>query len=81
MSAAAGTLGWTGIFRLALVQTALGSIIVLATSTMNRVMVVEMALPVVHRHGDHRVALGPQVVQQGGGVQAAGEYDDDFQHG
>jgi BCD family chlorophyll transporter-like MFS transporter len=45
MSAATGTLGWTGIFRLALVQTALGSIIVLATSTMNRVMVVEMALP------------------------------------
>jgi BCD family chlorophyll transporter-like MFS transporter len=45
MTAAAGTLGWTGIFRLALVQTALGSIIVLATSTMNRVMVVEMALP------------------------------------
>ena len=38
-------LGWAGIFRLALVQTALGSIIVLTTSTMNRVMVVEMALP------------------------------------
>ena len=45
MSAASGTLGWAGIFRLALVQTALGSIIVLATSTMNRVMVVELALP------------------------------------
>jgi BCD family chlorophyll transporter-like MFS transporter len=39
------SLGWAGIFRLALVQTALGSIIVLTTSTMNRVMVVEMALP------------------------------------
>ena len=38
-------LGWAGIFRLALVQTALGSIIVLTTSTMNRVMVVELALP------------------------------------
>jgi MFS transporter, BCD family, chlorophyll transporter len=45
MSGAGMTLGWTGIFRLALVQTALGSIIVLATSTMNRVMVVELALP------------------------------------
>jgi BCD family chlorophyll transporter-like MFS transporter len=45
MSALAGTLGWAGIFRLALVQTALGSIIVLATSTINRVMVVELALP------------------------------------
>ncbi len=45
MSQAGRTLGWSGIFRLALVQTALGSIIVLTTSTMNRVMVVELALP------------------------------------
>lgn len=39
------SLGWFGIMRLGLVQTALGTIVVLATSTMNRVMVVEMALP------------------------------------
>jgi len=39
------TLGWLGIFRLGLVQTALGAIVVLTTSTMNRVMVVELALP------------------------------------
>lgn len=38
-------LSWIGIFRLGLVQTALGSIVVLTTSTMNRVMVVELALP------------------------------------
>ena len=38
-------LGWLGIFRVALVQTALGAIVVLTTSTMNRVMVVELALP------------------------------------
>jgi BCD family chlorophyll transporter-like MFS transporter len=38
-------LGWLGIFRLGLVQTALGAIVVLTTSTMNRVMVVELALP------------------------------------
>ncbi len=38
-------LGWFGIFRLGLVQTALGAIVVLTTSTINRVMVVEMALP------------------------------------
>ena len=38
-------LGWLGIARLGLVQTALGSIIVLTTSTINRVMVVELALP------------------------------------
>jgi len=41
----ARTLGWFGIFRLGLVQTALGSIVVLTTSTLNRVMVVELALP------------------------------------
>jgi len=38
-------LGWFGIVRLGLVQAALGAIVVLATSTMNRVMVVELALP------------------------------------
>ncbi len=38
-------LGWLGIVRLGLVQTALGAIVVLTTSTMNRVMVVEFALP------------------------------------
>ncbi|MFN7571637.1 MAG: BCD family MFS transporter [Betaproteobacteria bacterium] len=41
----AATLGWPGIVRLGLVQTALGAIVVLTTSTMNRVMVVELALP------------------------------------
>ena len=39
------SLGWTGIVRLGLVQTALGAIVVLMTSTINRVMVVELALP------------------------------------
>ena len=38
-------LSWLGIARLGLIQTALGAIIVLTTSTLNRVMVVEMALP------------------------------------
>lgn len=38
-------LGWLGIARLGLVQAALGSIVVMTTSTMNRVMVVELALP------------------------------------
>lgn len=40
-------LGWPGILRLGLVQMALGSIVVLTTATMNRVMVVELALPAV----------------------------------
>jgi MFS transporter, BCD family, chlorophyll transporter len=38
-------LGWTGIFRLGLVQMAIGAIVVLTTSTLNRIMVVELALP------------------------------------
>ena len=38
-------LGWLGIIRLGLVQTALGAIVVLTTSALNRVMVVELALP------------------------------------
>ncbi len=40
-------LGWLGIIRLGLVQTSLGAIVVLTTSTLNRVMVVEIALPAI----------------------------------
>jgi MFS transporter, BCD family, chlorophyll transporter len=36
---------WLTIVRLGVVQMALGSVVVLTTSTMNRVMVVELALP------------------------------------
>lgn len=39
-----GGMGWFSIVRLGLVQTALGAIVVLTTSTMNRVMVVELGL-------------------------------------
>ena len=39
------TLGWGGIARLGLVQAALGAVVVLTTSTLNRVMAVELALP------------------------------------
>lgn len=39
------SLPWSGVIRLGLVQAALGSIVVLTTSTLNRVMVVELALP------------------------------------
>ena len=41
------TLSWFSIFRLGLVQMALGAIVVLSTSTLNRLMVVELALPAV----------------------------------
>lgn len=40
-------LGWTGIARLGLVQMSLGAIVVLTTATMNRVMVVELAMPAI----------------------------------
>lgn len=40
-------LGWPGILRLGIVQAALGATVILATSTLNRVMVVEGALPAV----------------------------------
>ncbi|MCU0760234.1 MAG: BCD family MFS transporter [Steroidobacteraceae bacterium] len=39
------SLGWLGIFRLGLVQAAIGGIVVMTTSTLNRVMVVELSMP------------------------------------
>ncbi len=41
---ASGGLSWWHIFRLGLIQTSLGGIVVLTTSTLNRIMVVELAL-------------------------------------
>ncbi|MDB5665679.1 MAG: transporter [Cypionkella sp.] len=40
-------LSWFSIVRLGLVQLCLGAIVVLTTSTLNRLMVVEAALPAV----------------------------------
>ena len=37
-------MSWLGVLRLALVQMALGAIVVLTTSTLNRVMAVELLL-------------------------------------
>jgi MFS transporter, BCD family, chlorophyll transporter len=42
---ASNSFGWIGIVRLGLVQAALGAIVVMTTSTLNRVMVVELGLP------------------------------------
>ena len=44
---ARATLSWAGIVRLGVVQMCLGAIVVLMTSTLNRLMVVELALPAV----------------------------------
>lgn len=41
------TLRWHQIARLGLVQMALGAVVVLTTSTLNRLMVVELALPAI----------------------------------
>ena len=40
-------LSWVSIFRLGMVQLCLGAIVVLMTSTLNRLMVVELMLPAV----------------------------------
>ena len=47
MSMSTPTLSWFVILRLGLVQTGLGAIVVLTTSTLNRVMVVELAMPAI----------------------------------
>jgi BCD family chlorophyll transporter-like MFS transporter len=41
------TLSWIQIARLGLVQMALGAVVVLTTSTLNRLMVVELGLPAI----------------------------------
>ena len=40
-------LGWPGIFRLGLVQASIGALVVVTTSMLNRIQVVELALPAV----------------------------------
>jgi BCD family chlorophyll transporter-like MFS transporter len=45
LGAATPPLRWLAILRMGMVQAALGSVVVLVTSTLNRVMVVEYALP------------------------------------
>ena len=37
--------GWFQIVRLGLIQACLGAVVVVTTSTLNRIMVVELALP------------------------------------
>ena len=42
---AAGRMTWFAIMRLGLIQASLGAVVVLVTSTLNRVMIVELSLP------------------------------------
>ena len=46
-SATVKPMGWLGVVRLGLVQSALGAVVALTTSTLNRIMVVEAAMPAV----------------------------------
>ena len=41
------SISWPGIVRLGLVQTSLGAIVVMTTSTLNRIMVVELGLAAI----------------------------------
>ena len=45
MADASSRFGWLAVARLGLVQAAIGAVVVLTTSTLNRIMVVELALP------------------------------------
>ncbi len=45
MTSAVQPFGWAAIVRLGIAQFCLGAIVVLTTSTLNRVMVIELALP------------------------------------
>jgi BCD family chlorophyll transporter-like MFS transporter len=56
-SGAPAGLGWLSIVRLGLVQASLGSIVVLTTSVLNRVMVVELMLAAVIPGPSRRIAL------------------------
>ena len=47
MSGATIGIGWASIVRLGLVQAAIGAVVVFATMTLNRVMVVELHVPAV----------------------------------
>jgi BCD family chlorophyll transporter-like MFS transporter len=44
-SSMASQFGWFQIVRLGLIQACLGAVVVVTTSTLNRIMVVELALP------------------------------------
>jgi len=57
------SLSWIGIVRLGLVQTALGAVVVFSTSTLNRVMVVELSLPAMLPGALVAVHYGAQVLR------------------
>jgi BCD family chlorophyll transporter-like MFS transporter len=63
-------LNWLHIVRLGLVQMALGAIVVLTTSTLNRLMVVELALPAVLSGALVALHYGVQITRPGWGYRS-----------
>ncbi len=63
-------LSWVQIVRFGLVQMALGSIVVLTTSTLNRLMVVELALPAVLPGALVALHYGIQITRPGWGYRS-----------
>lgn len=68
-------MSWVSIARLGLVQTALGAIVVLTTSTMNRVMVVELALPAIVPGALVALHYGLQILRPRWGYGSDGTYN------
>jgi len=64
------TLGWFQIVRLGLVQLCLGAVVVLTTSTLNRLMVVELALPAVLPGTLVALHYGIQITRPGWGLRS-----------
>ncbi len=63
-------LTWAQIIRLGLVQMCLGAIVVITTSTLNRLMVVEMGLPAVLAGGLVALHYGIQITRPHWGLRS-----------
>jgi MFS transporter, BCD family, chlorophyll transporter len=64
------TLGWMQIIRLGLVQMCLGAVVVLTTSTLNRLMAVELALPAMIPGALVALHYGVQITRPGWGLRS-----------
>ena len=64
------TLNWVQILRLGLVQMCLGAVVVLTTSTLNRLMAVELALPAMIPGALVALHYGIQITRPGWGLKS-----------
>ncbi len=63
-------LGWIAVVRMGLVQGCIGAVVVLTTSTFNRLMVVELSLPVVLPGLLVALHYGVQITRPGWGLRS-----------